>query len=165
MDRAIEKVKADAIYQDKLHDERMNLLQASIKMEEVERSKNKSRAEVLREIGVEEIKSEALDSLGHIEEMETKEEINYRKKMYFGTAGEQQSLLYRQVWEPFTDPQHEAVLQVLTGWHHDRGQQEDHYIWNVTLPEILLHIYMKIFRLSTIAEAEECVSNTPLCES
>ena len=115
MDRAIEKTKTDAIYQDKLHDERMKLLQASIKMKDVERSKNKSRAEVLREIGVEDIKSEALDSLGHIEEMENKEAINYRKMKYFGTAGEQQSLLYRQVWEPFTDPQHGKYNIIILG--------------------------------------------------
>ena len=106
MDSAIENAKADSIYQDKLHNERMKLLQASIKMKEVERSKNKSRAEVLRKIRVEDIKSEALDSLGHIEKMEAKEDFTSRKKMYFGTAGELQSLLYRQVWEPFTDHQH-----------------------------------------------------------
>ena len=57
-------------------------------------------------MAVEDIKSEAIDSLEHIDEIEGQEVFTGRKKLYFGSAGEQQSLLYQQVWEPFTDDQH-----------------------------------------------------------
>ena len=101
-------------------------------------------------IGLQEIKTFAETSLTHIQRIEDMGVMTPRKKLFFGSAGDQQSLLYKQVWVPFSDEQHgkiifiiillliliclEVVLDVLSDWYRHRGGIDDHYMWNVTLP-------------------------------
>jgi len=162
MDKAIEDGTKASVLQSKIFDSRMKSLKDSIQKKEMERSMNRSRANSLIKIGLDEIKSRAEMSLSHIAEIEDNNILTPRRKLYRGTAGEQQSLFFRQIWEPFTDDQYEVVFKVLNDWSKERGEEDDHYIKNVTLPELFLHIYKNIFNLSTIAESEECIFNTPV---
>jgi len=162
MDKAIEDGMKASVLQSKIFDSRMQSLKDSIQKKEMERSLNRSRSNSLIKIGLDEIKSRAEMSLSHIAEIEDNNILTPRRKLYRGTAGEQQSLFFRQIWEPFTDDQYEVVFKVLNDWSKERGEEDDHYIKNVTLPELFLHIYKNIFNLSTIAESEECIFNTPV---
>ena len=71
-----------------------------------ERIRNKDRANIVSQIGSEEIRMLAKSSLPKIEEDEKSKTLTYRRKLYSGSNGEQQSLLYKQVWDPFLDEQH-----------------------------------------------------------
>ena len=110
LDKAIEDRMNASILQNQIFDSRMQFLKDSIKKKEMDRSLNRSRADSLMKIGLDEIESRALMSLSHIAEIEDNKIMTPRRKLYYGTAGEQQSLFFRQIWEPFTDDQF--------GWFH-----------------------------------------------
>ena len=103
IDAVIKNRQEAEIVQDQILDGNIEALRASFLEQEHTWSLNKSRAELLMKIGLNEIKTLAEESLAHIKEIEDKPILSQRMLLYFGSAGEQQSLLYRQVWEPFTD--------------------------------------------------------------
>ena len=109
MDKAIEDGMKASVLQSKIFDSRMQSLKDSIRKKEMERSLNRSRADYLIKIGLDEIKSRAEKSLSHIAEIEDNDILTPRRKLYRGTAGEQQSLFFRQIWEPFTDDQYGRI--------------------------------------------------------
>jgi len=157
LDKVIEEERKAAEIRQGQSDDRIKVFQNIIKQNEVRSNASKLRADILIKMELEEIKSQAEKSLKYIEEIETMKIVSHRKQLYFGTAGEQQSLLYKQIWGPFTDDQHEVAMNVVTAWHKSRGEEDRHYIWNVTLPELCLHMYKEIFNISTIAESEMCI--------
>ena len=153
LDKNIEQDGKATALQHKVMDKRMNDLQCSIKKREEAISVSKSRAEQIKKISIEEIKFQAESSMTHIQETEDGEKETERKVMYFKSAGHQQKLLYKQIWEPFTETQFgmhifsssyflnrcvlEAALEVLTAWHKEKDETDEEYILNVTLPGII----------------------------
>ena len=106
LDRAIEEgIKASQL-DDKLMENRMKALKDSIRNKERDRDASKSRAGVLNEMKLEEIKFLAEKSLNHIDGIENNVITSKRKQLYFSTFGERQSLFFRQIWDPFTDEQY-----------------------------------------------------------
>ena len=117
---------------------------------------SQSRADELKKVELDEMETIAKTSLNYIEKSEERgEDRTGRRSLYFGSAGERQSLLYKQIWDPFNDDQHgdsfsniwdflktlfsfiEVVLAALTQWHLSKGVKDEHYMWNVTLPGIV----------------------------
>ena len=88
MDKAIEDGMKASVIQSKIFDSRMQSLKDSIQKKEMERSLNRSRADSLIKIGLDEIKSRAEMSLSHIAEIEDNNILTPRRKLYRGTAGE-----------------------------------------------------------------------------
>ena len=107
---ALDKAIEERIKVFDLNDAKMDTSIASLKktIKENERvaKLNKLRASSLSYVGLEEITSFAESSLSHIQRMEDQNLMTPRKKLYFGSAGDQQSLLYSQIWLPFSDNQH-----------------------------------------------------------
>eukprot|EP00092_Neocalanus_flemingeri_P038843 GFUD01042289.1.p1 GENE.GFUD01042289.1~~GFUD01042289.1.p1 ORF type:complete len:969 (-),score=187.65 GFUD01042289.1:50-2956(-) len=150
--------------EDEIMGARLDRLKNKIKNQEEAANINKDRAATLSKIGLAEIKGLAQSSLSHIEKIEDEEIITPRKKLYKGCAGEQQSLFYKRIWQPFTDDQHEVVLDVLSDWHKKRGTVDERYMMNVTLPELFLCVYQQIFGLDSVNEAEVAIANTPISD-
>ena len=151
-DKIIEKSIKTAEDNEKKLDAQIDAIKEDMKKTKDNWASNKVRAGTLSKYGSDEMKMLAEASLSRIERIEKNEILSDRKKPHNGSGGQQQSLFYRQIWYPFTDDQHglfifnflglnlasclvsEAVLDVLTMWHNQRGETDNHYIWNVTLP-------------------------------
>ena len=84
----------------KIMDENIQHLKDDLKDHQEFTFKNKESAKALAQVGTQEMKDLALmvlsrtQNLGH---------LTSRRKEYFGSSGQQQNLLYRQIWLPFTD--------------------------------------------------------------
>ena len=154
MDNRIVEERKIAREFDRIMDVNAEALRERIVKREKEMRRNGVRANTISQIGSEEIKLLAESLLPRIEEDEKSSTLSYRRKLYQGSNGEQQSLFYKQVWDPFSDHQHgmeilssaiivssnceflEIVTRVLTDWYRERGVFDNHYMWNVTLTGI-----------------------------
>ena len=103
--RIVEERKSAQDFERKMDSDTQALKKRMAKRAE-ERIRNKDRANIVSQIGSEEIRMLAKSSLPKIEEDEKSKTLSQRRKLYRGSTGEQQSLLYKQVWDPFLDEQH-----------------------------------------------------------
>ena len=75
------------------------------KLEE-NRKRSRTRAELIENMSLDEIGKAAEVSLKYIEQIESGKVDSERKRLFYLSAGDRQSLLYKQIWSPFTDDQH-----------------------------------------------------------
>ena len=106
MDKCIVEERKIAREFDRKMDVNAEALREKIVKREEEMQRNGVRANAISQIGEEEIKLLAESLLPRIEEDEKSSTLSYRRKLYQGSNGEQQSLFYKQVWDPFSDHQH-----------------------------------------------------------
>ena len=112
IDKRIEEDRVKANEREEQKDRDFEALKERIARRAEESKRNAVRAEALALIGLEKIKIRAESLLPRIEEDEKSSELSKRRKLYIGSNEEQQSLFYKQVWEPFTDEQHGTVSLV-----------------------------------------------------
>ena len=106
IDKAIASRKAASESLDKLFEVHKKSQEKSIEKLNNDRAESKSRAEFLKRISVVEMRSYAQKLLDENEDIAS---LSERRRLYFQSAGDCQSLFYKQIWDPFTDGQYGKV--------------------------------------------------------
>ena len=110
LDREIKASREEARVLDEMFEERKKYLAEKNQKYEEDRELSRMRAERIRGLSITEIKSQAVLSLHHVAITEDGGLVTVRKKLYHGTAGDQQSLFFKQIWDPFTNSQHGKMM-------------------------------------------------------
>ena len=110
VDLRIAKERQMAEIENQRLDEELTAQREYISLKEKRVELNDYRAEELNRMDPDEIVKIAQKFLDNITFRESSSAKTYRRRLFDGSNGDRQSLLYRQIWHPFNDKQHGRYL-------------------------------------------------------